>query len=111
MPFSPTPKTKPGLKGSGTRHHYRGKRCLDVRVLKSSRVLAEHAAEHAPGNQQVVGNAAQESQDDQPAGKWIAYQYRTAHPILRWLPTKLAEWVGDNYGNTLGIQARNHANG
>ncbi len=22
--------------------------------------------------------------------------YRTAHPVLRWLPTKLAEWIGDS---------------
>jgi hypothetical protein len=36
-------------------------------------------------------------------GEWISYQYRTAHPILRWLPTKLAEWIGDIYGPKLGI--------
>ena len=25
---------------------------------------------------------------------WLEYVYRTAHPALRWLPTKLAEWIG-----------------
>jgi hypothetical protein len=82
---------------------------LDVHLLKPTRVWAEIAAANAPGSQQVVGNAAQ---DDQPAaGAWIAYPYRTVHPILRWLPTKLAEWIGDNYGNTLGIPARIHQDG
>jgi hypothetical protein len=38
-----------------------------------------------------------------------AYPYRTAYPILRWLPTKMAEWNGDNNGDTLGIPARNDA--
>jgi hypothetical protein len=26
--------------------------------------------------------------------QWLEYIYRTAHPVLRWLPTKLAEWIG-----------------
>lgn len=81
---------------------------MDVHLLKPTRVWAEVAAAHAPGSQQVVGDAAQ---DDQPDGDWIAYPYRTVHPILRWLPTKLAEWIGDNYGNALGIPARTHPDG
>jgi hypothetical protein len=80
---------------------------LDIHLLKPSRVWAEVAFKHAPGSQQVICNAAK---DDQLAGEWIHYLYRTAHPILRWLPTKLAEWIGDNYGDALGIPARNHAN-
>jgi len=36
-------------------------------------------------------------------GEWIEYRYRAAHPILRWLPTKLAEWIGDIYGPALNI--------
>ena len=30
-------------------------------------------------------------------------KYRTSHPIIRWLPSKLAAWIGDNYGQELGI--------
>ena len=26
---------------------------------------------------------------------------RAQHPILRWLPLKLAKWIGDNYGPRL----------
>ncbi len=28
--------------------------------------------------------------------KWWEYVYRTAHPVLRWLPTKLVGWIGEN---------------
>jgi hypothetical protein len=31
-----------------------------------------------------------------PEPEWLCYEYRTAHPVLRWLPTKLAEWIGAN---------------
>ncbi len=26
-----------------------------------------------------------------------------SHPIIRWLPSKLDAWIGDNYGQELGI--------
>jgi hypothetical protein len=28
---------------------------------------------------------------------------RKSHPIVRWLPSKLAEWIGENYGQQLQI--------
>ena len=34
---------------------------------------------------------------------WLEYVYRTAHPALRWLPTKLAEWIGENLQDKLGF--------
>ncbi len=44
-------------------------------------------------------------QDDAvaPGAEYITYAYRTAHPVLRWLPTKLAEWIGVNMGDELSI--------
>ena len=33
----------------------------------------------------------------------LAYRFRDAHPMLRWLPTKLAEWVADNLREELGF--------
>ena len=59
----------------------------------------------APGDQQVVGGGPDQGQ----SGEWVNYPYRAAHPILRWLPSKLAEWIGDNYGAALGIPPRNDA--
>ncbi len=35
--------------------------------------------------------------------KWLEYVYRTAHPVLRWLPTKLAKWIGENLQDELGF--------
>ena len=35
--------------------------------------------------------------------KWLEYIYLTAHPTLRWLPTKLAEWIGENMQEELGF--------
>ncbi len=35
--------------------------------------------------------------------KWLEYVYRTAHPVLHWLPTKLAEWIGENLQEELGF--------
>ena len=34
---------------------------------------------------------------------WLEYVYRTAHPALRWLLTKLAEWIGENLQDELGF--------
>ena len=59
------------------------------------RVGADIATAEAPyhtGKQQVVG--ANGPAQGLP-GEWV--NYRTAQPILRWLPSKQAEWIGDNY--------------
>jgi hypothetical protein len=34
--------------------------------------------------------------DDANAPEWVTYQYCKAHPILLWLPSKLAEWLAEN---------------
>ncbi len=33
---------------------------------------------------------------------WLEYVFRTSHPVLSWLPTKLAEWIGENLQEVLG---------
>ena len=35
--------------------------------------------------------------------QWLEYIYRTAHPVLCWLPTKLAEWIRENLQDVLGF--------
>jgi hypothetical protein len=35
--------------------------------------------------------------------KWLEYMYRTAHLALRWLPTKLAEWIWENLQEEFGF--------
>jgi hypothetical protein len=34
--------------------------------------------------------------DDAAAPEWVTYVFRTAHPILRWLPSNLAEKLTEN---------------
>ncbi len=37
------------------------------------------------------------------AQDYVTYPYNTAHLVLRWLPTKLAEWIGSNLAEELTI--------
>ena len=42
-----------------------------------------------------------------PAGlPAIEYVYRQMHPLLQFLPQKLAEWIGKNVGDELNLPAR-----
>ena len=66
---------------------------LDINFLKPSRI--EFAQDPAP----VV--TLPEGAAETP--KWLEYVYRTAHPALRWLPTKLAEWIGENLQDEMGF--------
>ncbi len=59
---------------------------LDINLLKPTRI--EFAENSAPTLSLPDGPLA--------PPKWLDYVYRTAHPVLRWLPTKLAEWIGEN---------------
>jgi len=44
-----------------------------------------------------------QEEDVDPLPEWIQYKYRIAHPVLRFLPSKLAEFIGENYAESLGI--------
>jgi len=72
-----------------------GKEVLDIHLLKPARFLAE--------GQLVDRDAMLHNEDQAPSVEWVEYPYRTAHPIIRWLPSKLAEWIAENKGVDLGI--------
>jgi hypothetical protein len=40
-----------------------------------------------------------EDLDSEP--EWITYEFRKAHPVLQWLPTKLGECIGVNLFDAL----------
>ncbi len=65
---------------------------LDINLLKPSKI--EFVQEPAPTLTMPDGFSPP---------KWLEYVYRTAHPALRWLPTKLAEWIGENMQDELGF--------
>jgi hypothetical protein len=59
-----------------------------------------------PSSLEVVQEQLQDymcNTDIADQARWIECKYRTAHPIIRVLPSKLAAWIGDNYGQELGI--------
>jgi hypothetical protein len=65
---------------------------LDINLLKPSKL--EFVQDPAPPLTLPDGAAPPQ---------WLEYIYRTAHPALRWLPTKLAEWIGENMQEELGF--------
>ena len=72
-----------------------GKEVLDIHLLKPARFLAE--------GQLVDRDGMLQNEDHAPSAAWVDYPYRKAHPIIRWLPSKLAEWIAENKGMDLGI--------
>jgi hypothetical protein len=62
-------------------------------LLKPSRI--EFAQDPSPSLLLPAGHLATPT--------WLEYVYRTAHPVLCWLPTKLAEWIGENLQDELGF--------
>ena len=42
-----------------------------------------------------------EDLDSDPEPEWITYEFRKAHPVLQWLPTKLGECIGANLFDAL----------
>ena len=61
---------------------------LDVNLLKPSRL--ELQDEDLTPNMAFSPNS-------------LEYVYRSSHPVLRWLPTKLAEWIGENPQEAFGF--------
>ena len=66
---------------------------MDVNLLKPSRL--EFADDPVPVLTMPDAQV--------PSPQWLEYSYRKAHPALRWLPTKLAEWIGENLQEQLGL--------
>ncbi len=70
----------------------RGKQDIDIHLLKPARFAVN--AGYAIPPCESIGLVHNDRQD--PGEEYLTYAYRCAHPVLRWLPTKLAEWIGSN---------------
>jgi hypothetical protein len=81
-----------GVRDSNAYHDFAGKECLDVHLLKPASV------DVLPGQPNVLCN---DNDVHQPV--WLEYSFRRVHPILCWLPTKLATWISENFGQELCI--------
>ena len=91
-------KTYSGTANSAAYHHFAGKECLDVHLLKPA------CLDVIAGQPDVMC-----ADDAQQGPAWLEYQFRKSHPILRWLPSKLATWIGENFGQKLGIPPKCYA--
>ena len=87
------PKTYAGKSKAACGNYHQGKECLDIHLLKA----AAHEANPSLGLVPCADDARPE---------WVTYRYRTSHPILRWLPSKLAEWLAENLAEELAIPAK-----
>ena len=65
----------------------RGKQDIDIHLLKPARFMPDpdYAVPPAMTDQVIQEECVAPAQD------YVTYPYSTAHPVLRWLPTKLAE--------------------
>ena len=74
---------------------------LNLDLLKPWRVSIAPAAsdDHA-------FPAVQHTSQPHPKQVWLEYAYRKHHPVLQWLPTKLAEWIANNMQDGLGFPDR-----
>jgi hypothetical protein len=50
----------------------------------------------------VSGQAANPARQHPP----VEYMYRSSHPLLQFLPQKLAEWIANNYAEELNVLSR-----
>ena len=81
-------------------HHYAGKEALDIHLLKAEQLEA------LPLDSDIL-NVLLSDRVDEP--EWVTYPYRKAHPILRWLPSKLAEYLAETMAADLAIPAKQGA--
>ncbi len=83
----------PVLQAVGRFGRRRGKEDIDIRLLKPARFAVDPLYSIPPT---LSANIFQDDRMD-PGEEYVTYAYRTAHPFLPWLPTKLAEWIGANH--------------
>jgi hypothetical protein len=81
----------------------KGSVALDLDLLKPWRVLASAAAAAQDDTEHPLLHHAKPQQAPKV---WLEYANRKHHPALQWLPTKLAEWIGENLQDDLGSLTR-----
>ena len=77
----------------------RGKQDINIHLLKPARFEVDPLYAIPPS---MSANVVQDDSLD-PGEEYITYAYRTSHQVWRWLPTKLAEWIGANLCEELNI--------
>ncbi len=79
--------------------HGRGRQDIDIHLLKPARFRPDPEWAVPPADRDGIVH----DEDLDPEQEWITHEFRKAHQVLRWLPTKLAEWIGENLSEALLI--------
>jgi hypothetical protein len=77
----------------------RGRHDIDIHLLKPARFRPDPEWAVPPSDRDGIVHY----EDLDPEPEWITYEYSKAHPVLLWLPKKLAEWIGTNLSDALLI--------
>jgi hypothetical protein len=77
----------------------RGQQDINIPLSKPARFAVVPLYSIPPS---MSANVVQDGSLD-PGEEYITYAYRTSHQVLRWLPTKSAEWIGANLCEELNI--------
>jgi len=89
------PKTYVGKSKATCGNYHQDQECLDIHLLKAAGY--EAVANPSLGLVPYTDDARPE---------WVTYLYLTSHSMLRWLPSKLAEWLAENLAEVLAIPAK-----
>ena len=81
----------------GRKQRAKGRQEIDIHLLKPNKFCSESMEQHLPEENLVY------DEDLDPSEEYVTYPYRIAHPILRYLPMKLAQYLGDNFRKELHI--------
>ncbi len=77
----------------------RGKQDIDIHLLKPSRFMPDREYIIPP----AMTDHVVQKECLAPAQDYVTYPYSTAHPVLRWLLIKLAEWIRSNLAKEMKI--------
>ena len=90
----------------GNLERKRGKQDINIHLLKPARLAVDPLYSIPPSMYSIPPSmSANVVQDDSldPGEEYFTYAYSTSHQVLRWLPTKLDEWIGANLCEELNI--------
>ncbi len=87
------------LQAVGRLGHKRGKEDINIHFLKPARFAVDSIYAIPP----CMSSSMVHNESLDLGEEYLTYAYRTKHPVLLWLPTKLAEWIGSNFCSMLNL--------
>jgi hypothetical protein len=85
--------------GTGRLGRKRGKEDINIHFLKPAHFAVDPIYAIPPS----ISSSVVQNESLHLGEEYLTYAYRTKHPVLRWLPAKLAEWISSNLCDKLNI--------